>query len=111
MRLTAFTTLFLATLTLANPIAEPAPTAALTPASLAPEIDGRAAVLLTDRASSSSSKSSSSSSSKASKAKPKGGKGNNTEEEGAASGMLAPSRVLELGALSLGVMEVVRLWA
>jgi len=101
MRLSAITTLLFATLTLASPAPAPAaqPTAALTPASLAPEVDARAASVLLDRASKPK--------------KPKGGSGNNNNEteENAANGMLAPSRVLELSALGLGVMEVVRLWA
>ena len=37
-----------------------------------------------------------------------GGKNNNGTN--AASGMLSPSRVLEFGALSLGVLEIVNLW-
>jgi hypothetical protein len=43
--------------------------------------------------------------------KGKGGKsgGGNSTDEGAA-GMLTPSRALQLGAVGLGVMEVVRLW-
>ncbi|KAF2195807.1 hypothetical protein K469DRAFT_682061 [Zopfia rhizophila CBS 207.26] len=45
------------------------------------------------------------------KKKPKSGgdSSSNDTEEGAA-GMMSPSRVLELGALGLGIMEVVRLW-
>ncbi|KAF2878000.1 hypothetical protein BDV95DRAFT_8167 [Massariosphaeria phaeospora] len=38
----------------------------------------------------------------------KGGDGNSTEDS--AAGMLSPSHALELGALGLGIMEVVRLW-
>ena len=38
----------------------------------------------------------------------KGGDGNSTES--AASDMITPSRVLQLGALGLGVVEVARLW-
>jgi hypothetical protein len=36
-----------------------------------------------------------------------GGNGNDTED---AAGMLTPSRALQLGAVGLGVMELVRLW-
>ena len=96
MRFSAITTLLFTTLAIASPA--PQPTAALSPASLAPEIDTRAAGILLDRAS------------KPKKPKTSSGDKNNTEES-AASGMLAPSRVLELGALGFGVMEVVRLWA
>jgi hypothetical protein len=43
------------------------------------------------------------------KSKPKGSsKSNNTDTSAAM--VLAPSRALELGALSLGVLEIVRLW-
>ena len=41
--------------------------------------------------------------------KPKGGSGNDTNDTSAAD-IITPSRALQLGALSLGVMEVVRLW-
>jgi hypothetical protein len=43
--------------------------------------------------------------------KPKGGSssGNNSNSTGAAD-MISPSRALQLGALGLGVMEVVKLW-
>ncbi|CAO2653939.1 Nn.00g106720.m01.CDS01 [Neocucurbitaria sp. VM-36] len=41
--------------------------------------------------------------------KPKGGSGNNTNDTSAAV-IITPSRALQLGALGLGVMEVVRLW-
>jgi hypothetical protein len=91
MRLTAVTTILFATIALANPVAQP--TAALSPASLAPEIDARAASMLEER--------------KTKKPKSSGNKSNDTE---AAGSLLAPSRVLELGALGLGVIEVVRLW-
>jgi hypothetical protein len=91
MRLTAVTTILFATVALANPVAQP--TAALGPASLAPEVDARAASMLEER--------------KTKKPKSSGNKSNDTE---AAGSLLAPSRVLELGALGLGVMEVVRLW-
>ena len=38
-------------------------------------------------------------------------KGNSTEEvEESAARMLSPSRVVELGAIGVGVMEIVRLW-
>lgn len=98
MRLTFITSLSLATLTLANPVANPQPTAALSPASLAPEVDARAASIILDRS--------------PKVKKPKGSSNKNDTNDTEASGaMLAPSRVLELGALGLGVMEVVRLWA
>jgi hypothetical protein len=41
------------------------------------------------------------------KSKPKSSNGNNTDS---AAITLTPSRALELGALSLGVLEIVRLW-
>ncbi|KAH7081631.1 hypothetical protein BKA63DRAFT_504206 [Paraphoma chrysanthemicola] len=41
------------------------------------------------------------------KSKPKGGSGNDTS----AAVALSPSLALQLGAVGLGVMEVVRLWA
>ena len=41
--------------------------------------------------------------------KPKGGSSNSNNTTGAAD-MLTPSRALQLGALSIGVMQVVRLW-
>jgi len=42
------------------------------------------------------------------KSKPKGNNGNSTSNSSAIS--ITPSRALELGALGLGIMEVVRLW-
>ncbi|KNG46312.1 hypothetical protein TW65_86049 [Stemphylium lycopersici] len=39
-----------------------------------------------------------------------GGGGSSNDTEGAASDLLSPSRALQIGALGLGVLEVVRLW-
>ncbi|KAF2245008.1 hypothetical protein BU26DRAFT_90841 [Trematosphaeria pertusa] len=44
---------------------------------------------------------------RAKKPKPKTGSGNDTDN---AVAMLSPSRTLELGALGLGIIEIVRLW-
>ena len=41
----------------------------------------------------------------------KGGKGSGGNSSSAASDMLSPSRVLQVAALGLGVVEVVRLWS
>jgi hypothetical protein len=41
------------------------------------------------------------------KKKPKGGSGNSTNSTATA---MTPSRALQIGALSVGVMEIVRLW-
>jgi len=43
------------------------------------------------------------------KSKPKGGSGNNGNDTNAAT-TISPSLALQLGALGVGVMEVVRLW-
>jgi hypothetical protein len=98
-------TLLLATLALANPapIAEPVAVAqpeaivaqpefeALALRAAEPEVDAsKAGIQLEAR-----------------KSKPKGGSNGNDTSAAIA---LTPSRVLELGALGLGVMEVVRLW-
>ncbi|KAF2478334.1 uncharacterized protein BDR25DRAFT_299946 [Lindgomyces ingoldianus] len=99
-------TLLLATLTLATPNAAPATPqtnaeleAALSPReadSSVPEIDARAAgIQLSAR--------------DPKKGKPKTGGGNDNSTDSAA-GMMSPSLALELGALGLGIMEVVRLW-
>jgi ketosteroid isomerase-like protein len=42
--------------------------------------------------------------------KPKGSSGSQNETESAAVGFVSPSRALQVGAVGLGVMEVVRLW-
>jgi hypothetical protein len=94
MRLSVITAILFTTLTIASPAPTAQPTAALTPL----EIDARTAVHLVDRMP------------KTKKPKSSGGNSTNETEESAASGMLAPSRVLELGALGFGVLEVVRLW-
>jgi hypothetical protein len=86
------------TLALANPA--PANVAALAareaqPAHAlghAPEIDARAAGLVLETRKSKT---------------PNTGSKNNTDN---AAGVITPSRALELGALGLGVLEVVRLW-
>jgi hypothetical protein len=101
MKFSTTTTLLFATLSLASPapLAQPAATAALAPASLAPEVDARAASLRLDTRDP-----------KSNKPKTGSNNNNNTNETENASSLLAPSRVLELGALGLGVMEIVRLW-
>ncbi|KAF2730896.1 hypothetical protein EJ04DRAFT_514958 [Polyplosphaeria fusca] len=99
-------TLVLATLALANPapaadaqIETPAQfeeaLAARDPSPAAPEIVARAAgIQLAPR----------------SPKKPKVSNGNNKNNTDSAAGTLSPSKALGLGALGLGVMEVVRLW-
>jgi hypothetical protein len=97
MKFTTATTLLLATLTftLATPIAEPTNTVAVAVAAAAPLHARAANFRLEERK----------------KKKPKAPKnGNNTNDTSIAAGTIAPSRVLELGALGLGVMEIVRLW-
>lgn len=42
------------------------------------------------------------------KSKPKTGSGGNDTQD--AAGIVSPSRALQLGALGLGIMEIVRLW-
>jgi hypothetical protein len=93
--------LLLATVALATPA--PAPEAVPEAASIAepapaPALYARHAGIILD--------------SRASK-KPKGGGGNNNEnttDSDNAAYTLTPSRVLQLGAVGVGVMEVVRLW-
>ncbi|KAI4945073.1 hypothetical protein J4E91_008050 [Alternaria rosae] len=82
MKFTAATTLLLATVALASPAPVANPDA------------------LEERASSGG---------KGGKGGKGGSGGNNTEN--AASDMLSPSRVLQITALSLGVVEIVRLWS
>lgn len=123
MKIAAATTLLFATLALANPAPVAQPEAEAGPARAAqpkfepikvesrdqlrealaprvaepvPEINARAAGIRLD-------------SRDPKKGKPKTGSGNNTDSNNTA-GMISPSRVLELGALGLGVMEIVRLW-
>ena len=111
MKFTAATTLLLATVALASPAPVANPDAVAEPALMGSRAQFREAlaardtllmpeVQLEERASSGG------------KGGGKGGKGtggkNNTES--AASDMLSPSRALQITALSLGVVEVVRLW-
>jgi len=111
MKFTAATTLLLATVALASPAPVANPDAVAETQLIGSRAQFREAlaardtlvmpeVQLEERASSSGGKGG------------KGGKGsggkNNTES--AASDMLSPSRVLQVTALGLGVVEVVRLW-
>jgi hypothetical protein len=90
MKFAASATLLFATLALASP----APAANANAAAVAQPLEAVAprapAPVLEERAK-----------------KPKGGSGGNST---GAADMLSPSRALQLGALSLGVMQVVRLW-
>jgi hypothetical protein len=90
MKVAAATTLLFATLALASPA--PAPAAANAAAVAQPfEVTPRDAAPMLE----------------ARKKKPKGGSSNSSNSTAT---MMSPSRALQLGALSLGVMEVVRLW-
>lgn len=94
MKVAALTTLLFATVALASPapVAQPEaavlahPAEILTTRDPAPILDARAK-----------------------KPKPNSGNSNNTNSTGAAI-MITQNRVLQFGALGLGVMEVVRLW-
>jgi hypothetical protein len=113
----AAVTLLLATLALANPAPAAEPEAAAAPAPVAApvQIDTRAALdeVLAARAASpqldarSAGLKLAAREPKKSKPKTSSGNGNDTED---AAVSLTPSRALQLGALGLGVMEVVRLW-
>ncbi|KAF2676301.1 hypothetical protein K458DRAFT_397034 [Lentithecium fluviatile CBS 122367] len=100
MHFVAATTLLFATLALATPapVAQPEADAASALAPLAPNLAARAAGIHLDARD-------------PKKSKPKGSSGSNSNDtEESAALMIAPSRVLELGALGLGVVEIVRLW-
>ena len=94
MKVAAATTLLFATLALASPapVARPEAAAIAQPAEVLTARDP--SPILEERAK---------------KPKPNSGNSNDTNSTGAAIA-ITPSRVLQLGALSLGVMEVVRLW-
>jgi hypothetical protein len=97
MKFAAASTLFFATLALASPApaAQPNAAAVAQPEAVAlpHEFVARNLPILESRAK-----------------KPKGGSsGNNSNDTGAAVA-ISPSRALQLGALSLGVYEIVRLW-
>jgi hypothetical protein len=90
MKVTSVTTLVFATLALASPAPAAQPNA---PAIAQPlEVLPREATAVLE----------------ARKKKPKGGSSGNSTNSTATT--MTPSRVLQLGALGLGVMEVVRLW-
>lgn len=91
MKVAAISTLLFATVALATPASAAQPEAAAV-APLAQPVAARAPVL-EERAK-----------------KPKGGSGSSGNDTSAAI-TNAPARALQLGALGLGVMEVVRLWA
>lgn len=110
MKFTAATTLLLATVALASPAPVANPDAVAEPllvesrkqfreALAARSVLAMPEVQLEERASSGG---------KGGKGGKGGSGGNNTEN--AASDMLSPSRVLQIAALGLGVVEVVRLW-
>ncbi|KAF1915955.1 hypothetical protein BDU57DRAFT_447661 [Ampelomyces quisqualis] len=88
MKLAAPATLLFATLALASPA--PAPDANAAAVALEAVVPSARAPFLEERAK-----------------KPKGGSGGNST---GAADMLSPSRALQLGALTLGVMQTVRLW-
>jgi hypothetical protein len=94
MKVAAATSLLFATLALASPapIAQPEANAASVAQPIAVEARNAAPVLV-ERA----------------PKKPKTPSSGNNTDTGAAD-MITPSRALQLGALGLGVMEVVRLW-
>jgi hypothetical protein len=89
MKFAALSTLLFATLALASPapVAQPNSAAVVQPLEVLPR---DAAHVLEAR-----------------KKKPKGGSGNSTNSTATT---MTPSRALQLGALSLGVMEIVKLW-
>jgi hypothetical protein len=93
MKLAAVSTLLFATLALASPAPAAQPHAAALEAGAQPlDFVARTLPVLEAR-----------------KKKPKGSSGNNSNTTGAAD-MISPSRALQLGALSVGVLEIVRLW-
>jgi hypothetical protein len=93
MKVAAATTLIFASLALASPAPAAQPNAAAVVRPLEVEPRAPEPVLLEARK------------------KPKGGSsnGNSSNSTGAAD-TISPSRALQIGALGLGVMEVVRLW-
>jgi hypothetical protein len=90
MKVAAAATLLFATLALASPAPAPAAANAAAVAQPLEVIPRDAAPMLEAR-----------------KKKPKGGSSNSSNSTAT---MMSPSRALQLGALSLGVMEIVRLW-
>jgi hypothetical protein len=88
MKFAAASTFLFATLALATPAPAAQPDHSVTPAEIMP----RAAMPILEE--------------RAKKPKP-GNSGNNSNSTAT---MMTPSRALQLGALSLGIMEVVRLW-
>jgi hypothetical protein len=93
MKFAAVSTLLFATLALASPAPAAQPNAAALEAGAQPfDFVARTLPVLEAR-----------------KKKPKGSSGNNSNTTGAAD-MISPSRALQLGALSVGVLEIVRLW-
>ncbi|ORY16001.1 hypothetical protein BCR34DRAFT_144774 [Clohesyomyces aquaticus] len=99
MKFLAVTLLFATSaLALANPAPAPVDAAAVA----APEVDARTAgIKLEARGITIEARD-------PKKSKPKTSNNGNTTDN--AAGILTPSRMLELGALGLGVVEVVRLW-
>ncbi|KAF1963718.1 hypothetical protein CC80DRAFT_487048 [Byssothecium circinans] len=95
MKFAAATTLLFATLALANPAPVAQPEAEAIVPSLASEVDARAAGLRLEER----------------KSKPKAPKNSNNSNDTSAAGTFLPNRALELGAIGLGVVEIVRLWA
>jgi hypothetical protein len=92
MKFAAATTILFATLALASPAPAAQPAAVAQPVAVAPREAAPAPVL------------------EARVPKKKGGSGSSGNNTSAASDMMTPSRVLQLGALGLGAMQVVRLW-
>lgn len=96
MKIAAATTLLFAALALANPAPLAQPEAEAAPVAQ-PLVETRDAEVLHNIQLDARAK------------KPKTGSGSGGNDTGAAD-MITPSRALQLGALGLGVMEVVRLW-
>jgi hypothetical protein len=94
MKFSTLTPLLFASLALASPAPAAQPNAEGAVAALPHEFVARTMPILDTRAK-----------------KPKGGSNNNnnTNTTGAAD-MISPSRALQLGALGVGVLEIVRLW-
>jgi hypothetical protein len=96
MKFAATSTLLFATLVLASPAPAAQPEAAVAqPIAVAPREAAPAPVAVLEQ--------------RAPK-KPKGGSGGDKNTTSAAADMMTPSRALQLGALGLGAMQVVRLW-
>lgn len=97
MKFAAATTLFFATLALASPAPAAQPDASVAqPIAVAAREAAPAPVEILEQRT---------------PKKPKGGSGgNNNTNTSAAADMMTPSRALQLGALGLGAMQVVRLW-